>query len=259
MVGAGSLLRADGGYLILEARDVLSEAGAWKALVRTLRTGKLEIVPQESFLFGVGTSLKPEPIDINAKVILLGDPDLYYLLDSYDPDFPHLFKVLADFDTSIARDGQGLRFYAGVLARIARDEKLKPFDRGAVTALAEHGARIASRRDRLTTKFGRLSDIAREASFLTGKEGRDVVTKEDVKQSIERAKRRADLPARNFRRFVKRGSLRIQTSGSAIGQVNGLAVISAGPLTYGFPARITATIGPGSAGAINIEREAQLS
>ena len=259
MIKAGSILRADGGFLILEARDLLAEPGAWKVLIRTLRTGKLEIVPSEMTLFWSGPVLKPEPIDINVKVILLGDPDLYYTLDAYDRDFADLFKVLADFDTSIERDENGVRYYAGVISRIAKEEGLPPFSRGAIGALAEQGARIAASQSRLTTRFGRLADIAREAAFITRKEAETRVTEEVVNRAIERAKRRADLPARRFRKLVSKGTIRLQVQGAVVGQVNGLAVTHAGPLTYGFPTRITATIGPGTAGAINIERESQLS
>jgi predicted ATP-dependent protease len=258
-IAAGSLLRADGGYLIVEARDLLSEPGGWKVLVRTLRTGQLEIIPPELAFPWSGPSLKPEPIDVNVKVILLGDADLYYLLDTYDPDFPQLFKVLADFDTTIPRDKRGLEHYAGVLARIVRDEKLLPFDRTGIMALVEHGARIAARRGKLTARFGRLADIAREATFVARKASRSRVSCADVRDAIRRTKRRADLPARRFRELVADGTIRVQTTGSVVGQVNGLAVLQAGPLTYGFPARITATIGPGTAGVINIEREAALS
>ncbi|HUU96434.1 MAG TPA: ATP-binding protein [Phycisphaerae bacterium] len=258
-IGAGSLLRADGGYLILEARDVLSEPGAWKVLVRTLRTGRLEIAPTELIFPWTGPSLKPEPIDVHVKVILLGDAWIYHLLDAYDPDFPQLFKVLADFDATIVRDDRGINEYAGVLARIAREEELTPFDRGAVAALVEYGARVAARKGKLTARFGRLADIAREAAFIAGKENRRFVTAEDVRTAFWRSKRRADLPARRFRELVADGTIRVQTRESALGQVNGLAVLQAGPLVYGFPARITATIGPGTAGVINIEREAALS
>jgi predicted ATP-dependent protease len=258
-IGAGSLLRADGGYLIIEARDVLSEPGAWKVLVRTLRTGRLEIAPTELLFPWTGPSLKPEPIDVRVKVILLGDWWIYHLLDEHDPDFPQLFKVLADFDVTIARDDRGIDEYAGVLARIAREEELKPFDRSAVAALVEYGARVAARKGKLTARFGRLADVAREAAFITAKENRPAVTADDVRAAFWRSKRRADLPARRFRELVADGTIRVQTQGSALGQVNGLAVLQAGPLVYGFPARITATIGPGTAGVINIEREAALS
>jgi ATP-dependent Lon protease len=257
-IRSGALLRADGGYLILEVREVVSERGAWKVLLRTLRTGRLEIAPFEGPYPWGGPSLKPEPIDVNVKVILLGDAETYHVLDRFDADFPHLFKVLADFDNEILRAG-GATKYAGVLARVVREEHLPHFDRTAVAALTEHGARIAGRREKLTARFGRLADIAREAAFVRQKTGSGEVTGDDVREAFRRSRSRADLPARRFREYVKDGTIRIQTSGSAVGQVNGLAVLTAGPITYGFPARITATIGAGTAGVINIEREADLS
>lgn len=259
MIQAGSLLHADGGYLVLEARDVLAEPGAWMVLMRTLRAGKLEIVPADLPAPWAGPVIKPDPITIAVKVVLVGDAGIYEALNAGDPDFNQLFKVLADFETMIARNETGVRYYAGVIARIARDEGLARFSREAVATLAEHGARIAGRRDRLTTRFGRLADIVREAAFLTAGAGRDTVTAEDVREAVRRGRRRADLPARRFREMIAEGTIGVQTRGEVVGQVNGLAVVQAGPLTYGFPQRITATIGPGTAGAVDIEREAELS
>ena len=258
-VQAGALLRADGGYLLLEAHDVISEPGAWTMLVRTLRTGRLEISPPELTLRWPGPSLKPEPIDVDVKVILLGDARTYYLLDAHDSDFPQLFKVLADFDTVIPRDAQGVNHYAGVLARIAAEEDLPPFDRSAVGALAEHGARIAARQGKMTARFGRLADVAREAAFVASRDDHAPINADDVREAVRNGRRRNDLPARHFIENVAEGRIRLTTSGQAIGQLNGVAVLQAGPLTYGFPTRITATVAPGTAGVINIEREADLS
>ncbi len=258
-ISAGSLLRADNGFLILEARDVLGEPGAWKVLVRTLKTGRLEITPPETLLAWGAPSVTPEPIKVDVKVILLGSHETFLLLDGLDPDFPHLFKVLVDFDSTIARNDDGVRMYAGVLARICREEGLLPLDASAVCALAEHGARIAARRGKLSSRFGRLADIAREAVHLAGKDGRESTTGGDVRAAIRRSKRRSDLPSRKFRELVADGTIRVQVDGGAAGQINGLAVLRSGPLTYGFPTRISATIGPGTAGLVNIEREAALS
>ena len=259
MIRAGSLLRADGGYLILEAREVLTEPGAWRVLVRTLRTGSLEIVPPEfGGPWGV-RMLKPQAIPVKVKVILIGDPGLYYLLDAQDADFPYLFKVLADFETTIPTDQETLDAYARLFARLAGDENLPHFDRTAIAALAEHGARVAGRSDRMSTRFGRLVDIAREAAFLTSKSSERYVTGARVREAVARTRKRANLPARRFRENIADRTICIQTEGQAVGQVNGLAVVSTGPLTYGFPTRITATIGAGHAGMINIERESQLS
>ncbi len=259
MIRAGSILRADGGYLLLDARDVMREPAAWKVLVRTLRTGRLEIAPPEIYLPWFGAFLKPEPIDLHVKVILIGDAYVYAVLDTYDPDFPNLFKVLADFDTQIPRDAEGAVGYAEVLARIAREEDLLHFDRTAIAALVDHGARIVARTGKLTTRFGRLADIAREAAFVAAKASARLVAAEHVAEAVRRTKRRADLPSRRFRELLADGTIRVQTIGKQVGQLNGLAVIQAGSLVYGFPARITASIGAGTAGVVNIEREAALS
>ena len=258
-IRAGSLLRADGGYLILKDRDLLSETTAWRMLLRTLRTGRLEITPVESQLAVVGPMLKPEPIEINVKVILLGDAETYAMLDAFDADFPHLFKVLADFDSTIPRDAAGVNHYAAVVSRIVQQEGLPPFDRTAVAALAEHGARIASQRNKLTARFGRLADIAREAAFLVQQTRKKLVTGEHIREAVRRGKDRGILPSRHFCEMVGEGTIQLATSGKVVGQINGLAVMQAGPLIYGFPTRITATIGPGEAGVINVEREAELS
>jgi ATP-dependent Lon protease len=146
-----------------------------------------------------------------------------------------------------------------VLARIVQEEDLLPFERDAVITLAEHGARVAARRDRLTARFGRLADLAREAAFLAREKQAERVQAEDVREAVRRTKRRADLPSRKFRQLIREGTIRIHTDGAEVGQINGLAVTHSGQLSYGFPARITSTIGAGSAGAINIEREAMLS
>ncbi|MEZ4317353.1 MAG: AAA family ATPase [Myxococcota bacterium] len=255
-IRAGALLRADGGTLVLDARALLRRDGAWEALSRCLRTGVVELLPDESPTTLRPPGIKPHPIPIDVKVVLLGDDTLYYLLDQNDPDFPGLFKVLADLDATLPATPDSIAAYARVVAGLAKRESLPPFQRGAVAALVEHGARIASRGGKLTARFGRLADIAREAAFLAN--GAPVV-RDHVLDAIRRTKRRADGPGRHFREQVAEGSIRILTSGTAMGEINGLAVIQAGPLTYGMPTRITASAGPGTGGAINVEQEALLS
>ncbi|MEZ6005635.1 MAG: ATP-binding protein [Planctomycetota bacterium] len=261
MIQGGSLLRAEGGFLILNVQDLLSEPGAWKMLVRTLRTGMLEIVPHDLGILGGGAILSPEPIDLNVKVVLIGDARLYYLLDGGDPDFGDLFKVLVDFDPELELRQETLEYYAGVLAGLTARENLPPFTRDGVAALCEHGARIAGRNDRLTTKFARLNDLAREAAYINQHKDlkHPATTGDHVRQAIENTRRRAGRPSRQFRENIASRTVRIDTQGSAVGQVNGLAVMGAGPLTFGFPARITASVGPGSRGMVDIERESALS
>jgi predicted ATP-dependent protease len=255
-IRAGALLSADSGYLILDVNDLISEPGAWRALMRTLRTGVLEIVPPEFGLLRQQVVAQPEPIPIHVRVILIGDVSTYYQLDHADPDFRELFKVLADFDNELKRDDESIRSYANVIASVCRTESLQTFHRSAVATLVEHGARIAARKEKLTARFGRIADVAGEASFLAGDQ---IVTGQHVQEAIRRTKNRASLPSRKFREMVENGTIMVQTSGAVVGQINGLAVMHSGPLTYGFPARITATIGPGSAGLINIEGRAQMS
>ncbi len=258
-VRAGALLRADGGYLILDLKDMQTEAGAWRALMRTLRTGRLEIVPTDLGLFRPAHVLKPEPIEVAVRVILLGDAMTYHQLNALDPDFSEMFKVLADIDHEIDRDAASVAQYARVLAGVVRAEGLLHFDRAAVAALVEHGARIAARAGKLTARFGRLADIAREASFLARRQPAPLVDAGHVREAVRRSKRRASLPSRKFQELVNRGTIQLEISGAVVGQINGLAVMVSGPLTYGFPARITATIGAGRAGLINIEGRAAMS
>lgn len=258
-IRAGSLLRADGGFLILEDRSILNEPEAWKVLTRALRSGRVETVPPGAMVAGSVPSLKPEPIDISVKVVLIGDPETYALLDAHDSDFRQLFKVLADFDTMIPRDDAAVRHYAAVVSRIAAKDKLPPFDRTAVAALIEHGARIAAHNGKLTARFGRLADIAGEAAFIAVDDQRELVLGDDVRAAVDRGKQRANLPSRRFRELVANGTIRVESQGAVVGQINGLATMHAGQMIYGFPKRITATIGPGMEGVINIEREAALS
>ncbi len=255
-IRAGALLSANHGYLILDANDVLTEAGAWRSLMRTIRTGRLEIVPPEMGWMRQHVVIQPEPIEIEVRVILVGDVQTYYLLDRGDSDFREHFKILADFDSELERSEHSIRQYAAVVAHIAKSEDLPAFHKTAIAALVEHGSRIASRGNQLTARFGRIADLVREAAFLAKGE---TVNGDHVRDAIRRTKHRAAMPSRKFQQMVANETILVETSGFVVGQINGLAVMRSGPLTYGFPARITATIGPGRAGLINIEGAAQMS
>lgn len=258
-IRAGSLVLADGGFLVLDAHDVLTEPGAWRILMRSLRTGCVEIVPNEIGWPFSSHSLKPEPIDISVRIIMIGSGGLYYQLDQVDQDFSELFKVLADFDSEIERSEEGVAQYAGVLARFSKEEGLLPFSAGGVAALAEHGARIAARKGKISARFGRIADIVREASFVAHKAASREVERQHVEETTARTRFRASLPARRFQELIGDNTIGIETQGQVVGQINGLAVIQTGPLSYGFPARLTATIGVGRAGVINIEGASALS
>ncbi len=259
MIKPGALLEANGGYLIVEAREILSEPGAWSTLLRVLKTGMLELTQPDPFGFWPMSRLRPEPIPVDIKVILVGEPETHFLLDQYEPRFANLFKVLADFGDTVSRDSGGFEIYGNTLARLIESDNLRHFSAEAVARLIEHGARICAQSDQLTSRFGRVADIARESSYVADEQGHDLVSAEDVMETIRRSRGRANLPSRRFQRLIGKGTLRIATQGQVVGQVNGLAVTQAGPLTYGFPTRITATVSPGHDGMINIERESDLS
>jgi lon-related putative ATP-dependent protease len=259
MITPGALLEANGGYLVLEAQDLLTEPGAWVTLMRTLRTGLLEIGNLDFASPWGLPQLRPEAIPVDIKIVLVGDPDIYYLLDMNESRFNGLFKVLADFGDTIPRDEHGFKAYANIISRLVERDGLRHFSAAAVAKIIEHGARICAQQTQLTSRFGRISDIAREASFIAEKEASQYVEATHISGAIARSKHRADLPARRFRRMIAERTLRVDVEGETVGQINGLAISSAGMLSYGFPSRITASIGPGSAGAVNIERESSLS
>ncbi|MCF6319349.1 MAG: AAA family ATPase [Proteobacteria bacterium] len=258
-ITAGTLMRADGGFLVLDARELLSEAGAWKILTRTIKNQLLEIVPAAmSWPFSQPT-LKPEPIPLNLRVIILGDARTYYMLDNHDPDFPDLFKVLVDFDSEIDRNPESYQNYAAVISRMVQQENLLHFDNTGVAALIEHGARICSRNNKLTTNFPRVADLAREAQYLASKENSKLITQQHVNNAIIRTKLRGGLASNKFQQMLSNGAINLFTNGAQVGEINGLAVIHSGPVVYGFPSRITATVAPGRAGVINIEGRADMS
>jgi len=259
LIRPGSILRADGGYLVVEAQEILRESEAWRALVRALRTGKVDFPTETTTTPWTVRSLHPESIPLNTKIVLVGDSQIHAMLDQLDPDFALLFKVLADLDSDLPRTAESVRLYAQVLARISADEGLLPFGRSAVAEIVEHGARIADGPRRITARFGRIGDVAREAAFVATEAGVATIEATHVTEAIRRGRRRADLPARRYRERLADGTIRVELDGAVVGQVNGLAVVHAGPLIYGFPQRITATVSPGRSGVVNIEREADLS
>jgi ATP-dependent Lon protease len=255
----GSLLRADGGYLIMYALDALTEPGVWRTLKRMLNHGKLEIQPVETFFPLAVSALKPEPIEVNIKIILIGDRDMYELLYQYEEDFRKIFKVRAEFDEEMLMSDAVIAEYCGRLRKLSEDEGLCPFDRTAVAAMIEYGVRRAGRRNKVTARFTELADLAREACYLAGQAGDGPVTAAHVRQALEAKIERHNLIETKIREMIEEGVLLIDTDGTRIGQVNGLSVLEIGGYAFGKPARITASTALGKAGIINIEREANLS
>ncbi len=249
----GAFVQADGGYIVLDASRIASSS-SWQALLSTLRRGTVELSLQDR-----SAALRPEPIPVRIRVILIGDRTDYRALDDKGPEFAHHFKVLADIDRDMARDAAGFRMYTAMLADLARAESRLPFHRTAVAALIEQGARIAGRAGRITARMGRIADVAREADYVAREARRPAVGAVHVHAAVQRTKERGSLDARRFLEFVEEGATLIEVTGEVVGQVNGLSVIHAGPITYGFPARITASVGAGREGIFDIESRAELS
>ena len=255
----GSLLRADGGFLVMYALDTLTETGVWRTLKRTLNHGKLEIQPVDTFFPFSAGALKPEPIDVHAKIILIGDRDMYELLYEYEEDFKKIFKVRVEFDEEMKWNENVFRHYGGRLRKLSEDEKLLPFDRTAVAAILEHGVRIAGRRGKITTRFFDLADLAREASYAARHSGGQLITAAHVKAALDAKVERHNLMETKIQEMIEQNLLLIDTAGERVGQVNGLSVLEIGGYAFGKPVRITASAALGKAGIINIERESHLS
>jgi lon-related putative ATP-dependent protease len=255
----GSLLRADGGFLVMYALDTLTEAGVWRTLKRTLNHGKLEIQPVDVFFPFSTAALKPEPIDVHVKIILIGDREMYELLYNYEDDFKKIFKMRVEFDEEMNWNEAVMHQYAGRLRKLSDDEKLCAFDRTAVASILEHGVRQAGRRGKITARFFDLADLARESSYLARNEKKEIVTAEHVREALEAKIERHNLTETKIREMVEQKLIFIDTEGGRVGQVNGLSVLEIGGYAFGKPVRITASVALGKAGIINVERESNLS
>jgi predicted ATP-dependent protease len=256
---AGSLLRADGGFLIMYSLEALSETGVWRALKRTLNHNRLEIQPLEMFYPFGGSALKPEAIDLNVKLILIGDRELYELLYEYEEDFRKIFKVRVEFDEEMAMSDGVIAEYAGRLRALSEKENLYPFDRGAFAAMLEYGVRQAGRRNKVTARFVAIADLAREAHYDAAAAGESVVRAAHVRGALSAKMERHNLIETRIREMIEEGTLLVDVCGTRVGQVNGLSVLEIGGYSFGKPVRITATAALGKAGLINIERESNLS
>lgn len=260
LIKAGALHRANGGYLLLDAHRLLTQPFAWDSLKRALRSREAKIESIGQMLSLVSTvSLEPEPIPLDVKVVLFGERILYYLLCEYDPDFPELFKVAADFEEEIDRSADSHQLYARLVATLAKREKLLSFDRGAVSRVIEHASRSADDAEKLSTHMRGLADLLREADFFAREAQGDQVAAHHVQQAIDARIRRADRLRKKINEEILRGTLLIDTDGERVGQVNGLVVIDLGNFMFGHPTRITATTRVGEGELIDIEREVELS
>ena len=259
LIRAGALHRANGGYLVLDARHVLREPFAWDALKRCLHSQSISITSLADRLsFASTTSLEPDPIPLDVRVVLIGDRRLHMLLTLLDPDFAELFKLQADFEESFPRSARNNRQLARVIAAHAQRDGLRPMTAGAVAGLLDHAVRMTSDAKKLSLQLGALADVMREADYYAAQANTAVTTENDVKRAIHEADRRASRIKDRLQEAVTRQTILVDSSGIAIGQVNGLSVVGIGQHHFGRPSRITARVRMGTGKLIDIEREVEL-
>jgi lon-related putative ATP-dependent protease len=259
MIKSGSLHRANGGYLVVGIEDLLTNFQSWEGLKRTLRDGKLVIEELGERLGFLATkSLRPQPIPLDVKVVVIGEPFFYYLLLRLDLDFKELFKVKADFDTRMDRTDANLKDYAAVICRMCEEESLRHLKNDALAKIIEHSSRLAANQEKLSTLFADIADIIREASFWAEEDGASLIEAKHVEKAVEQKVYRSNLIQQRINEMIDKGMIIIDLEGENIGQVNGLSVIDLGDFAFGKPTRITASVGVGREGLIDIERESKL-
>ncbi|MEX2490973.1 MAG: ATP-binding protein [Nitrospirales bacterium] len=254
-IKAGSCLRANGGFLIMNVLDLLRQPFSWDALKRVIKTRSVTIEDPSEFLSFSTTGLKPQPILTDIKVILLGPPYVFSLLQIYENDFFKLFKVKADFDVDIFRDTRQEQLYSRFIAQLCRDEGLLPFGADAVGEVLRHSLRLAERRDRLSLRLSWISDVLREAAYWAKQEGRALVSKTHVEMALDKKRRRTNLIEDKVQDEIKEGTLMVDLEGETVGQANGLSIHQLGDYSFGRPARTFV----GNEGVIDIQREAELA
>ncbi len=260
MIKSGAIARANGGYLVINAMDSLRNFGVWDALKRVLKTGKLAIEDlAEQYSLIASSTLKPEPIPVDLKVIIVGSPSLYRLLYEYDPDFKKIFNIKVEFDWELKREEEILREFVKFVKNVVDRYELKPFHISGLEALVEIGSRLVDHRGKFSAKLRYMEDLILEAGQIAGEGKKDVIDGEDVFLAFENRIRRNSLIARKMDELIKEDTIYIDTSGEVVGQVNGLAVYDLGEFSFGRPMRITARTYLGRSGIVNIERESQLS
>ncbi len=260
MLKAGALNKANGGYVLISMSDVLMNPGVWPALKRAIRNKEVRIEdPFEQYGFIAPQGLRPEPMPIEIKVILTGDPMLYQLLSVYDEDFWEIFKVKADFDSEIENTEANMMAYAAFLSGCCDECEAKHFDPSGVAKVIEYSARMVADQERLSSRFAQIKDWIEEANYWAVKDNARYISARHVQKAIDERLYRHNLVDERIQDLINRGTIMIDTEGEMVGQVNGLSVYSLGDISFGKPSRITAKTFLGRGGVINIERESQLS
>ena len=259
LIKPGALHRANGGTIILDARKLLQQPLSYDALKQALQGRRIRIEAPGQALGMVSTrGLEPEPIPLDVKVVLIGEPTLYYTLTQQDPEFGELFKVAADFEDQVERTDENAMLYARMVAQRAREVDLKPLDRGAVARVIEHGSRMAADAERLSVRVGGVTDLMREADYWCAEDGGTAIGAGHVQQALDAQVRRANRMQERMAEQVTRGTILIDTDGGEVGQINGLSVLQLGSFGFGKPTRITARVRLGKGEVVDIEREVEL-
>lgn len=259
MIRAGAIHKANGGYLIIPVEDLLRNPLSYDGLKRDLKDGHIIIEePEERYGFLSVKTLKPQPIPLTAKVILIGDPNIYQLLFSLDPDFRELFKIKAEFDNTMPRNDEKVKQYALFVCTLCEKEKLKHLDGSGLAKLVEYSSRIIEDQQKLSTQFSAIADIVRESNYYATQDNAEFITAAHVKRAIEEKIYRSKLIQEKIQEMIQRGFFLIDTAEEKVGQVNGLSVMGLGDFAFGTPSRVTASIGLGREGVIDIEREAKM-
>ena len=260
MIRGGSLHKANGGYLVLPAEDLIRNLFSYDGLKRALMNECIDIEEAGERLGFITTKgLKPQSIPLEVKVVLIGHPYLYHQLYLLDMDFKGLFKVKADFDTTVDRSEENMREYAAFVCTFCKKEKLKHLDSSGLAKIIEYGSRLARDQQKLSTQFGVVADIIREANFYAAQDNSKYVTGDHIRKVIDEKVYRSNLMQEKIREMIERGTILIDTDGEVVGQVNGLSVMSLGDFAFGAPSRVTASIGLGRGGIIDIQREAKMA
>jgi lon-related putative ATP-dependent protease len=259
LIRGGSAHEANGGFLVIPIEELARNPGSYETLKRTIQNKELEIEELMERLGYISTrSLRPEPIPFTAKVILVGEPRYYYLLYQLDSEFKKVFKVKAEFDSTMDRNTENIQEYAKFICTLSNKENLKHLDGTGIASVVEYSSRLASDQEKLSTQFAEVSDIIREANYYALQNESEYITKDHISQAIEAKVYRSNLIEEKIREMIERGSILVDVEGSKVGQVNGLAVLSLGDYMFGKPTRITASLGLGKKGIIDIEKQAEM-
>lgn len=260
MIRGGAIHRANGGFIVVPVESLFVDALVWPSLKQTISNERLEIEePAERMGYMVTKSLRPQPIPFDAKVVLVGDPNAYEVLYSMDKEFRELFKVKAEFDTSMDRNDRNIQLYGEFVCTICTKEKLLPVDTSGLAAIVEHSSRIVEDKNKMATLFAEVANVVREANFYAMAENADLITREHITKALEEKIYRSNMIQKKLQEMVDKKLLLIETRGAKVGQVNGLSVMEMGDYAFGMPSKITASIGVGKEGIVNVEREAQMS